>query len=76
MDRNEDMVRSCLRAVDAVACIPGAAAVAEWGRFMAATVRAGPLKAKFEAVVRERAELPSATAAPAAAAAAAAMDLS
>lgn len=74
VDRNEDMVRSCLRAVDAISCIPETANVAEWKRFMAATVGAGPLKPKFEAVVRERAELPSATGASSGAATA--MDLS
>lgn len=58
VDRNEDMVRSCLRAVDAIACNADAENVAEWKAFMSGTVRMPPFAKKFDAVVRERSELP------------------
>eukprot|EP00884_Botryococcus_braunii_P010434 jgi/Botrbrau1/19392/Bobra.0338s0022.1 len=55
MDRNEDMLRSCLRAVEAVQSIPNSEACASF-RSLIQTVVLKSLGAKFEAVKRERAE--------------------
>eukprot|EP00195_Chlamydomonas_chlamydogama_P007020 CAMPEP_0202892974 /NCGR_PEP_ID=MMETSP1392-20130828/2632_1 /ASSEMBLY_ACC=CAM_ASM_000868 /TAXON_ID=225041 /ORGANISM="Chlamydomonas chlamydogama, Strain SAG 11-48b" /LENGTH=1235 /DNA_ID=CAMNT_0049577131 /DNA_START=157 /DNA_END=3864 /DNA_ORIENTATION=- len=56
VDRHEDMLRSCLRAVDAVNRIPAIDTCAPFQAFMKRTVMAGPLKDKFLQIERERAE--------------------
>lgn len=55
MDRNEDMLRSCLRAVEAVQNIPNSDACASFRSLIQNTVMKS-LAGKFEAVKRERAE--------------------
>lgn len=55
VDRNEDMLRSCLRAVDALNRIPNASSCAPFQRFMD-TLVAGPLAQRYAAVKAERAE--------------------
>ncbi len=55
MDRNEDMLRSCLRAIDALGRIPNAGTCAPFQRFMAALV-SGPMAARYAGVKAERAE--------------------
>ena len=44
VDRNEDMLRSCLRAVDALAKLPNTAQVAPFKAFMDGVVLAPPIK--------------------------------
>ena len=55
VDRNEDMLRSCLRAVDALNRIPNASSCAPFQRFMD-TLVAGPLAQRYASVKAERAE--------------------
>lgn len=54
VDRNEDMLRSCLRAVEALARLPGASGVAAFKQFMDGTVNAGPMRDRYAAIVQER----------------------
>ena len=54
VDRNEDMLRACLRAVDALARLPGAAGVGAFTALMESVVNAGPMKERYAAVVREK----------------------
>ena len=57
VDRHEEMLRSCLRAVDALHRLPGAEANPPFTAFLKRTVGAtGPLKDKYAAVQQERAE--------------------
>lgn len=51
IDRHEDSLRSCLRAVDALDRLPGATSNAKWTAFMARTVG---VCAVFERVARLR----------------------
>lgn len=55
VDRNEDMLRSCLRAVDALNRIPNSSSCAPFQRFMD-TLGTGPLAQRYAAVKAERAE--------------------
>ncbi|KAK9835209.1 hypothetical protein WJX81_005880 [Elliptochloris bilobata] len=55
VDRNDDMLRSCLRAVDALNRIPNASSCAPFQRFIDGLV-AGPLAVRYAAVKAERAE--------------------
>ncbi|PSC76088.1 cullin-associated NEDD8-dissociated 1 isoform B [Micractinium conductrix] len=57
IDRNEDMLRSCLRAVDALAKLPNAAQVAPFKQFMDSVVLGPTLKEKYIAIKEERREL-------------------
>ena len=66
VDRNDDMLRSCLRAIDAISRIPDAEGVPAFKGLLTNTVRGGLLAPKFAAVQQERIE----------AAGAAAMDMS
>lgn len=54
VDRNEDMLRSCLRAVDTLARLPGSAGVVAFKQFLEGTVNAGPMKERYAAIVSER----------------------
>lgn len=57
VDRHEEMLRSCLRAVDALHRLPGADASQPFTAFLKRTVGAtGPLKEKYLSVQQERAE--------------------
>jgi len=56
VDRNDDMLRSCLRAVDAVARIPSVDSNSSFSNFMKNVVQAGPMAAKYQAVKEERQE--------------------
>ncbi|KAI8473659.1 MAG: armadillo-type protein [Monoraphidium minutum] len=56
MDRHEESLRSCLRAVDALDRLPGAAAAARWAAFMQRTSVSAALKDKLAAVRAEREE--------------------
>ncbi|GAX78344.1 hypothetical protein CEUSTIGMA_g5786.t1 [Chlamydomonas eustigma] len=56
LDRHEDMIRSCLRAIDALACIPGSATCAPFQAFLGKTVMAPAFKDKYLLLQRERAE--------------------
>ena len=56
VDRNEDMVRSCLRAVEAVSRIPNVDTSVPFKTFMSNTVLTGTLQGKFKAIRQERAE--------------------
>ena len=57
MDRNEDMLRSCLRAIEAISRIPGVDACGPWRAFMQKEVLGpAPMKARYEAVKQERQE--------------------
>lgn len=57
VDRHEEMLRSCLRAVDALHRLPGAEASQPFTAFLKRTVVSnGPLKDKYLAVQQERAE--------------------
>jgi cullin-associated NEDD8-dissociated protein 1 len=54
-DRHEDMLRSALRAVDALARTPGADANARFATLMAKTVQMPPLAPKYAAIAAEHA---------------------
>lgn len=56
IDRNEDMIRSCLRAVDAVSRIHNIETNAAFKGLMTNTVSKGPLQAKLKTIKEERAE--------------------
>ena len=56
VDRNEDMLRSCLRAVEACARIPKVDLCLPFKQLMDGVVLAGPLAAKYAAVQSDRAE--------------------
>lgn len=57
IDRNEDMLRSCLRAIDALAKLPNASQVAPFKQFMDSVVMGPALKDKYQAIREERREL-------------------
>ncbi|KAI3438734.1 hypothetical protein D9Q98_001153 [Chlorella vulgaris] len=57
VDRNEDMLRSCLRAVDALAKLPSAQQVPLFKQFLDGVVLQAPLKDKYQAIRDERREL-------------------
>ena len=56
VDRNEDMIRSCLRAIESINHVPNVNSCAPFKQFMTRTVLAGPMAAKYAAVKEERAE--------------------
>ncbi|KAK9803499.1 hypothetical protein WJX73_009717 [Symbiochloris irregularis] len=56
VDRNEDMLRSCLRAIEAVARIPNVDTCAPFTTLMTSTVLQGNLQPKYAAIKAERAE--------------------
>lgn len=56
VDRNEDMIRSALRAVDAITRIPGADTCPPFKLFMNNVILTGPLADRYKAVREERAE--------------------
>lgn len=57
VDRHEEMLRSCLRAVDALHRLPGSEANQAFTTFLKRTVGGtGPLKEKYLLVQQERAE--------------------
>ncbi|KAF8067210.1 CAND1 [Scenedesmus sp. PABB004] len=56
VDRHEELLRSCLRAVDVLNRLPGAEGCAPFAAFMKRVVLAGPLRDKFLAAQAERAE--------------------
>ena len=56
VDRNEDMIRSALRAVDAIAHIPNVDACAPFKHLLNNVVLQGALANKYKAVREERAE--------------------
>lgn len=57
VDRNEDMIRSALRAVDAISRIPNVDACIPFKQLMQNVVLQEPLAKKFRAVRDERAEV-------------------
>lgn len=56
VDRNEDMIRSCLRAIEAVNRIPNVNSCAPFKQFMTRTVLTGTMAAKYATIKEERAE--------------------
>ena len=56
LDRNDDMLRSCLRAVEAVARIPNVETCVPFKVFMNNTVLSSNLSSKYAAIKQERAE--------------------
>ncbi len=56
IDRNEDMIRSCLRAVDAVSRIHNIETNAAFKNLMTNTVSKGTLQSKLKTIREERAE--------------------
>ncbi|KAL4425586.1 hypothetical protein ABPG75_009602 [Micractinium tetrahymenae] len=62
IDRNEDMLRSCLRAIDALAKLPNAMQVAPFKQFMESVVLGPAIKDKYLAIKEERRELEGADA--------------
>lgn len=50
------MLRSCLRAVDAISAIPGSSACAPFNTFLTKVVLMPPLREKFLLIQKERAE--------------------
>lgn len=56
VDRNEDMVRSCLRGIEAVNRIPNVNSCAQFKQFMSRTVLTGAMAAKYNMIKEERAE--------------------
>jgi hypothetical protein len=57
VDRHAELIRSCLRAVDALHRLPGAESNAPFAAFLKRTVAAaGPLKEQYALVQAERAE--------------------
>lgn len=56
VDRNEDMVRSCLRGIEAVNCIPNVNSCAQFKQFMSRTVLTGAMAAKYNMIKEDRAE--------------------
>lgn len=63
VDRNEDMLRSCLRAVDAIDRLPDAEKSAPWRSYMNNVVLGNPhMQARFKAIQDERVEAEGAAA--------------
>lgn len=62
VDRNEDMIRSALRAVDAITRVPNVDTCAPFKNLLNNTVLQGTLAPKYKAVREERAEAEGATA--------------
>ena len=56
VDRNEDMVRSCLRAVAACSRVPNVDLCLPFKQLLDSTVATGPLAQKYAAVQAEHAE--------------------
>ena len=56
VDRNEDMLRSCLRAIDSCAHIPNVETCTAFRLFMDNTVHQPSLSAKYLAIKKEREE--------------------
>lgn len=56
VDRNEDMIRSALRAVDAITRIPNVDTCPSFKNLMSNTVLQGDLATKYKVVKDERAE--------------------
>jgi cullin-associated NEDD8-dissociated protein 1 len=54
VERHEDMLRSCLRVVDVLNSVPGAASSQAWSGFMRTTVMSQQLADKFLVVQKER----------------------
>lgn len=54
VDRNDDLLRSCFRAIGALASLPGSSNNKAFKAFMDSTVNVGPMKERFEAVEAER----------------------
>lgn len=54
VDRNEDMLRSCLRAISAVNTLPSAANVQAFKQFMEEKVTAGAMKERYAAILAEK----------------------
>jgi cullin-associated NEDD8-dissociated protein 1 len=54
VERHEDMLRSCLRVVDVLNGVPGAASSPAWSGFMRTTVMSQQLADKFLVVQKER----------------------
>jgi hypothetical protein len=71
LDRHEESLRSCLRAVDALDRLPGSSSVARWPEFMRRTPGGPNLREKLAAVRAEREEAEGKGAASGAAAGAA-----
>ena len=57
VDRNEDMIRSCLRAIDVLDHLDGSHEVIAFHNFMDKVVNAGTLKDKYAAIIRERKQI-------------------
>ena len=57
VDRNEDMLRSCLRAIEAVSRIPGTSTCEAWRAFLQKEVLGPPpMRARYHNVKEERQE--------------------
>ena len=56
VDRNEDMLRSCLRAIDACSRIPNAETSNKFQNLLQNVVLQPPLAPKFQAIRKERAD--------------------
>eukprot|EP00879_Flechtneria_rotunda_P016665 GHRR01017439.1.p1 GENE.GHRR01017439.1~~GHRR01017439.1.p1 ORF type:complete len:103 (+),score=32.07 GHRR01017439.1:141-449(+) len=56
VDRHEELLRSCLRAVDALNRLPGSEASGPFTAFLKRTVMSGQLRDKFLMVQQERQE--------------------
>lgn len=54
VDRNEDMIRSCLRAVEVLSHLHGASNVPAFTQFMEQTVRGGTIGPKYAGIEAER----------------------
>ncbi len=54
IDRHEDSLRSCLRAVDALDRLAGSSALPKWVAFMQRTPQSAALRDKLAAVRAER----------------------
>ncbi len=54
VDRNEDMLRSCLRAISAINTLSGAVGVQAFKQFMEEKVNGGPMKEKYAAILAEK----------------------
>jgi cullin-associated NEDD8-dissociated protein 1 len=54
VDRNEDMLRSCLRAISALSTLPGAAGVQAFKQFMEDKVTGGAMKERYSAILAEK----------------------
>ncbi|KAK2079471.1 hypothetical protein QBZ16_003163 [Prototheca wickerhamii] len=54
IDRNEDLIRSCLRAVAALDALPGSREVQAWDGLMTSLIEGPGFKAKYEAIKEDR----------------------